>query len=102
MFSKLLIGGSSDSSMATIYAMNLNSGFDLGNPGVLPPSLIVFEGYMHRIDPLWHIAGLGYRYIINIIESVLEDAAVIHFSGLAKPWLEIGAPLRCEAYETTM
>ncbi|PHU07127.1 putative galacturonosyltransferase 14 [Capsicum chinense] len=88
--------------ITTVAIENLNSGFELGNPGALPPSLIVFEGYMHRIDPLWHITGLGYRYIINVIESVLEDAVVIHFSGLAKPWLEIGAPLRCEAYETAM
>ncbi|PHT29223.1 putative galacturonosyltransferase 14 [Capsicum baccatum] len=70
---------------------NLNSGFELQNPGALPPSLIVLKGYVHRIDPLWNIAGLGYRSIINVIESILEDGAVIHFSGLSKPWLEIGA-----------
>ncbi|TMW96616.1 hypothetical protein EJD97_007110 [Solanum chilense] len=72
--------------------LNLNSGFELWNPGALPPSLIAFEGHVHRIDPSWHIAGLGYRSIIDVTQSVLEDGAVVHFSGPAKPWLEIGAP----------
>lgn len=72
--------------------LNLNSGFELWNPGALPPSLIAFEGHVHRIDPSWHIAGLGYRSMINVTESILEDVAVVHFSGPAKPWLEIGAP----------
>ncbi|KAH0654587.1 hypothetical protein KY289_032265 [Solanum tuberosum] len=72
--------------------LNLNSGFELWNPGALPPSLIAFEGHVHRIDPSWHIAGLGYRSIINVTQSVLENGAVVHFSGPAKPWLEIGAP----------
>ncbi|CAN4104442.1 unnamed protein product [Withania somnifera] len=72
--------------------LNLNSGFELWNPGALPPSLIAFEGHVHRIDPSWHIAGLGYRSMMNVTESVLADAAVVHFSGPAKPWLEIGIP----------
>lgn len=72
--------------------LNLNSGFELWNPGALPPSLIAFEGHVHRIDASWHIAGLGYRSIIDVTQSALEDGAVVHFSGPAKPWLEIGAP----------
>lgn len=71
---------------------NLNSGFDLWNPGALPPSLIAFEGHVHQIDSSWHVAGLGCRSIMNVAESILEGVAVIHFSGPAKPWLEIGAP----------
>lgn len=72
--------------------LNLNSGFDLWNPGALPPSLIAFEGHVHQIDSSWHVAGLGCRSIMNVAESILEGVAVIHFSGPAKPWLEIGAP----------
>ncbi|KAK4708507.1 hypothetical protein R3W88_029432 [Solanum pinnatisectum] len=63
--------------------LSLNSGFELWNPGALPPSLIAFEGHVHRIYPSWHIAGLGYRLIMNVTESVLEDGAVLHFSGPA-------------------
>lgn len=63
----------------------------LWSPGVLPPSLLAFKGHVHPIDPSWHVAGLGYQYP-EVHQETLEDAAVIHFSGPAKPWLEIGLP----------
>lgn len=53
--------------------------------------MIAFEGYVHRIDPSWHLAGLGYQHP-QVDKYMLEAAAVIHFSGPAKPWLEIGDP----------
>ncbi|KAL2474035.1 putative galacturonosyltransferase 15 [Forsythia ovata] len=71
--------------------LSLNSGFILWHPGALPPALIAFEGYVHRIDPSWHVAGLGFQYP-QVDKYTLEAAAVIHFSGPAKPWLEIGDP----------
>ncbi|KAK9011499.1 hypothetical protein V6N11_044347 [Hibiscus sabdariffa] len=71
--------------------LSLNSGFTLWQPGVLPPSLLAFEGYVHPIDPLWQVAGLGYRWSWAQ-GQILEAAAVLHFSGPAKPWLEIGSP----------
>lgn len=46
---------------------------------------------MHHIDPLWHVAGLGSRSP-EVPRDILEAASVIHFSGPAKPWLEIGFP----------
>lgn len=70
---------------------NLNYGLGLWDPGVVPPALIAFEGHVHPIDPSWHVAGLGHRSP-NISRDKLEAAAVIHFSGPAKPWLEIGFP----------
>ncbi|KAL0002210.1 hypothetical protein SO802_015991 [Lithocarpus litseifolius] len=71
--------------------LNLESGLALWSPGVLPPSLLAFKGHVHPIDPSWHVAGLGYQYP-EVHQETLEDAAVIHFSGPAKPWLEIGLP----------
>lgn len=71
--------------------LNLNHGFTLWHPGALPPALLAFEGHMQRIDPSWHMAGLGHR-VTQVNKYMLETAAVIHFSGPAKPWLEIGAP----------
>ncbi|KAG7034861.1 putative galacturonosyltransferase 15, partial [Cucurbita argyrosperma subsp. argyrosperma] len=71
---------------------NLNSGLALWRPGELPPSMMAFEGHMQPIDPSWHVAGLGERPPQLLSKEVLEDAAVIHFSGPAKPWLEIGSP----------
>ncbi|KAL0320437.1 UNVERIFIED_CONTAM: putative galacturonosyltransferase 15, partial [Sesamum radiatum] len=61
------------------------------HPGALPPALVAFEGHMHHIDPSWHVAGMGYQYP-EVDRSKLEAAAVIHFSGPAKPWHEIGSP----------
>ncbi|KAK8497808.1 hypothetical protein V6N13_076488 [Hibiscus sabdariffa] len=73
--------------------LSLNSGFTLWQPGVLPPSLLAFEGHVHPIDPLWQVAGLGYRSPSSSAQGqILEAAAVLHFTGPAKPWLEIGSP----------
>lgn len=46
---------------------------------------------MHSLDPSFHVDGLGYR-TPEVSEELLEAAAVVHFSGPAKPWLEIGFP----------
>ena len=70
---------------------NLKSGFQLWRPGALPPALIAFEGHVNPIDPSWHLAGLGYQ-VPTVAPELTENAAVIHFSGPAKPWLEIGFP----------
>ncbi|KAL5582604.1 hypothetical protein UlMin_015046 [Ulmus minor] len=71
--------------------INLRSGLGLWYPGVLPPTLIAFKGHVHPIDPSFHVDGLGYRSP-EVQKEVLEAAAAIHFSGPAKPWLEIGSP----------
>ncbi|KAK7320412.1 hypothetical protein VNO77_29847 [Canavalia gladiata] len=75
--------------------LNVKSGLTFWNPGVLPPALIAFEGQVHPIDSSWLVTDLGYRHrsdeISNNIEK-LEAAAVLHFNGPAKPWLEIGLP----------
>ncbi|WJX31818.1 hypothetical protein P8452_20209 [Trifolium repens] len=73
--------------------LNLKFGTALWNPGVLPPSLIAFDGQVHPIDSSMLVTDLGYRYKSEeISKERLEAAAVIHFSGPAKPWLEIGFP----------
>ncbi|CAN6571213.1 unnamed protein product [Malus baccata var. baccata] len=71
--------------------LNQKSGLTFWHPGIVPPALIAFEGHVHPIDPLWHVAGLGSRSP-EVPEDILEAASVIHFSGPAKPWLEIGSP----------
>ncbi|KAK4275536.1 hypothetical protein QN277_018601 [Acacia crassicarpa] len=73
--------------------LNLKSGLALWKPGVLPPALIAFEGQVHPIDSSWLVTDLGYHHQSEEISpDGLEYAAVIHFSGPAKPWLEIGFP----------
>lgn len=72
-----------------LILQNLDSGLDLWNPGALPPALLAFSGFVHPIHPSWHMAGLGYRFPQVGLEA-LKAATVLHFSGPAKPWLEIG------------
>lgn len=71
--------------------LNLESSFTIWRPGELPAALLAFEGHVHPINSSWHVAGLGHRSP-ELDRSTLESAAVIHFSGPAKPWLEISAP----------
>ena len=52
---------------------------------------MAFKGHVHPIDSSWHMSGLGCR-AVEVSRERLEVAAVLHFSGPAKPWLEIGFP----------
>ncbi|KAG6529673.1 probable galacturonosyltransferase 13 [Zingiber officinale] len=67
---------------------NLKSNLTLWKLGTLPPALIAFRGYVHPIESSWHLLGLGYQEKTNL-DSV-RKAAVIHYNGQCKPWLEIG------------
>ncbi|KAJ8747504.1 hypothetical protein K2173_009241 [Erythroxylum novogranatense] len=69
---------------------NLKSDLSLWQLGTLPPGLIAFHGHVHRIDPFWHMLGLGYQENTSI--AAVESAGVIHFNGRAKPWLDIAFP----------
>ncbi|KAL1347822.1 hypothetical protein HN51_023844 [Arachis hypogaea] len=75
--------------------LNVKHGLSLWNPGVLPPALIAFDGQVHPVDSSWIVTDLGYRHQSEQIRNIrhrMEDAAVVHFNGPAKPWLEIGSP----------
>uniref|UniRef100_A0A1J3DCF0 Hexosyltransferase n=2 Tax=Noccaea caerulescens TaxID=107243 RepID=A0A1J3DCF0_NOCCA len=67
---------------------NLKSNLTMWKLGTLPPALIAFKGHVQAIDPSWHMLGLGYQSNTNL-ENV-KKAAVIHYNGQSKPWLEIG------------
>ncbi|KAJ6815458.1 putative galacturonosyltransferase 13 [Iris pallida] len=67
---------------------NLKSNLTLWKLGTLPPALIAFRGNVHPIDPSWHMLGLGYQEKSDL--NSVRDAAVIHYNGQCKPWLEIG------------
>ncbi|EYU34623.1 hypothetical protein MIMGU_mgv1a004198mg [Erythranthe guttata] len=72
----------------TYHSWLKESNMTLWKLGTLPPALIAFKGYVHPIDPSWHMLGLGYQNKTDV-ESV-KKAAVIHYNGPSKPWLEIG------------
>ncbi|KAF4375989.1 hypothetical protein F8388_010168 [Cannabis sativa] len=67
---------------------NLKSNLTLWKLGTLPPALIAFRGHVHPIDPSWHMLGLGYQNKTSI--EKVKKAAVIHYNGQSKPWLQIG------------
>ena len=72
----------------SFLVQNLKSNLSLWKLGTLPPALIAFRGHVHPIDPSWHFLGLGYQEKTDL-EKVAR-AAVIHYNGQGKPWLEIG------------
>ncbi|KAK2997750.1 hypothetical protein RJ639_026229 [Escallonia herrerae] len=67
---------------------NLNHDRQLWKLGTLPPGLITFWKRVFPLDRSWHVLGLGYN--LNVSQKDIERAAVIHYNGNLKPWLEIG------------
>ncbi|KAG1327374.1 Hexosyltransferase [Cocos nucifera] len=68
----------------------LNHDRQLWNLGSLPPGLMTFYDRTAALDRSWHVLGLGYDPDVN--QRDIERAAVIHYNGNMKPWLEIGMP----------
>lgn len=54
----------------------------------LRASLLSFEGLIYSIDGTWALSGLGHDY--GIENLALSKAAVLHYNGNMKPWLELG------------
>ncbi|XAR54509.1 Polygalacturonate 4-alpha-galacturonosyltransferase [Bertholletia excelsa] len=66
---------------------NMNEDRVLWKLGTLPPGLITFYGLTHPLEKSWHVLGLGYNP--SIAKSSIQKAAVIHYNGNMKPWLEL-------------
>ncbi|KAF8108381.1 hypothetical protein N665_0109s0009 [Sinapis alba] len=69
---------------------NLNEDRELWKLGTLPPGLITFWKRTYPLERRWHVLGLGYNPSVN--QRDIERAAVVHYNGNLKPWLEIGLP----------
>ncbi|CAH9095727.1 unnamed protein product [Cuscuta epithymum] len=54
----------------------------------LPPALLAFYGMTEPLDRRWHVQGFGHD--AHIDKRLIESAAVIHFNGNMKPWLNLG------------
>lgn len=63
---------------------------ELSEAVVLRATLLTFQGLIFALDDSWVLSGLGYNYGLNT-ESI-KKAAVLHFNGNMKPWLELGIP----------
>ncbi|KAL2925274.1 putative galacturonosyltransferase 9 [Bienertia sinuspersici] len=55
--------------------------------GTLSAGLATFYSKTKSLDKSWHVLGLGYNPSVSMDE--ITNAAVIHFSGSMKPWLDI-------------
>ncbi|XP_059660406.1 probable galacturonosyltransferase 6 isoform X2 [Cornus florida] len=60
----------------------------LWKAGSLPIGWVTFYKQTVALNGRWHVLGLGYDSSVR--RSDIEQAAVIHYDGLSKPWLEIG------------
>ncbi|KAK9677439.1 hypothetical protein RND81_11G143100 [Saponaria officinalis] len=69
------------------YWQELNEERTLWKLGTLPPGLITFYNLTHPLDRSWHVLGLGYDPALN--QTAIENAAVVHYNGNYKPWLDL-------------
>nr|XP_043615183.1 probable galacturonosyltransferase 9 [Erigeron canadensis] len=69
------------------YWQDLNEDQTLWQLGTLPPGLMTFYSTTKSLEKTWHVLGLGYNPSISMDE--INHAAVIHFNGNMKPWLDI-------------
>ncbi|KAJ6839067.1 polygalacturonate 4-alpha-galacturonosyltransferase-like [Iris pallida] len=65
----------------------MNTDRELWKLGTLPPGLLTFYKLTYPLDKSWHVLGLGYNPSID--RSEIENAAVVHYNGNMKPWLEL-------------
>ncbi|KAK4783226.1 hypothetical protein SAY86_007600 [Trapa natans] len=69
------------------YWQSLNEDWTLWGSGTLPAGLVSFSSTTKSLDKSWHVLGLGYNPGISMDE--INNAAVIHYNGKMKPWLDI-------------
>ncbi|XVF37348.1 hypothetical protein REPUB_Repub20aG0000400 [Reevesia pubescens] len=53
-------------------------------------SLLTFQDLIYALEDVWVLSGLGHDYGLNI--RGIKKAAVLHYNGNMKPWLELGIP----------
>ncbi|XP_022771206.1 probable galacturonosyltransferase 6 isoform X1 [Durio zibethinus] len=76
--------------LTTLYRNYLQLGFKrtLWKAGSLPLGWITFYNQTVALEKRWHALGLGYNSGLG--QGDIEHAAVLHYDGVMKPWLEIG------------
>ncbi|KFK23228.1 hypothetical protein AALP_AAs64694U000500 [Arabis alpina] len=76
--------------LTSVYLKYLDQGVErhLWKAGSLPIGWLTFFGQMLPLDKTWNVVGLGHES--GVRASNIEQAAVIHYDGIMKPWLDIG------------
>ncbi|KAJ7977303.1 Hexosyltransferase [Quillaja saponaria] len=75
--------------LTAIYLKYLQMGSKrpLWTAGSLPLGWVTFYKKTVALDRQWHVFGLGYDS--GVEQGDIEKAAVIHYDGVRKPWLDI-------------
>ncbi|WMV46826.1 hypothetical protein MTR67_040211, partial [Solanum verrucosum] len=68
------------------YWQNMNENRKLWKLGTLPPGLITFYSTTKVLDRSCHVLDPRFNPIINVDD--IDNAAVVHFNGNMKPWLD--------------
>lgn len=61
---------------------------DVSEAVVLRASLLTFQDLIFSLDEAWSLCGLGHDYGLDL--QAITNAAVLHYNGNMKPWLELG------------
>ncbi|XP_047314792.1 probable galacturonosyltransferase 9 [Impatiens glandulifera] len=69
------------------YWQNQNEDQTLWKSETLAAGLVTFYSTTKSLDKSWHVMGLGYNPSVSMDE--ITNAAVIHYNGNMKPWLDI-------------
>lgn len=69
---------------------HLNGGEKQFQAASVRASLLAFQDLVHPLDDTWMLSGLGHDYGLNI--EAFNKAAVLHFNGNMKPWIDLGIP----------
>ncbi|GJP37398.1 hypothetical protein CLOM_g21806 [Closterium sp. NIES-68] len=64
----------------------MNENRTLWQLGTLPPGLMTFYNLTEPLDAHWHVLGLGYNKEVSVEDA--QGAAVVHYNGNWKPWLD--------------
>ncbi|XP_062080812.1 probable galacturonosyltransferase 6 isoform X2 [Humulus lupulus] len=75
--------------LTAVYHRYLQMGSErpLWMAGSLPLGWVTFYKKTVALDRRWHITGLGYDS--ELVRGDIERAAVLHYDGIMKPWLDI-------------
>ncbi|KAL2541205.1 putative galacturonosyltransferase 6 [Abeliophyllum distichum] len=68
--------------------LHLGNTRPLWKAGSLPIGWITFYKHTVPLDKRWHALGMGYDSGASLVN--IEQAAVLHYDGILKPWLDIG------------
>ncbi|GLU17787.1 hypothetical protein SLE2022_341410 [Rubroshorea leprosula] len=63
---------------------------NMGEGSALKASFLTFQDLIYALDGVWVLSGLGHDY--NLRAQDIKKAAVLHYNGNMKPWLELGIP----------